>query len=216
MDYLQKRGVIVDHFPVHMEERTLIYKSWTEYKWRLSRGMLLTGFLENMQPLNFIREYYGEKFGFYFAWLIHYTGWLIPVAAIGFILGVIMIVEAVNDEKTWSNLFSSPLVIIYGLIMMIWVTLFHESWKRKQNYIANEWLMRDFEDVTQERSQFRSELTIDPDTQHHLRISKKDSYKTQLLYSVPISLCFMVLVFLSQISITLISREVGKAYKEAG
>ena len=45
-----------------------------------------------MQPLNFIKDYYGEKFGFYFAWLIHYTGWLIPVAVIGLIFGIAMIV----------------------------------------------------------------------------------------------------------------------------
>ena len=30
--------------------------------------------LDNMQPLNVIKDYYGEQMGFYFAWLIHYTG----------------------------------------------------------------------------------------------------------------------------------------------
>jgi len=113
--------------------------------------MIATGFLDNMQPLNFIKDYYGEKFGFYFAWLIHYTGWLIPVAIIGFVFGVIMIVDAVIEERPWNNLLSSPLSIIYGLVIMIWVTMFHESWKRKQNYISNEWLMRNYEDVTHER-----------------------------------------------------------------
>jgi hypothetical protein len=122
-----------------------------EYRWRLSYGMIATGFLDNMQPLNFIKDYYGEKFGFYFAWLIHYTGWLIPVAIIGFVFGVIMIVDAVIEERPWNNLLSSPLSIIYGLVIMIWVTMFHESWKRKQNYISNEWLMRNYEDVTHER-----------------------------------------------------------------
>jgi len=96
IDYLKKSGVIKDHFPIHMPERAEVEKSWKEYKWRLTRGMIWTGFLENMQPLNFIRDYYGEKFGFYFAWLIHYTGWLISVAIIGFVLGVAMIIETVD------------------------------------------------------------------------------------------------------------------------
>lgn len=39
-----------------------------------------------MQPLNFIREYYGAKFGFYFAWLIHYTGMLIIPSIVGIII----------------------------------------------------------------------------------------------------------------------------------
>ena len=97
LDYLVKSHVITNHFPVHLPERNLISVSWEEYKWRLSRGMLFTGFLKNMQPLNFIKDYYGEKFGFYFAWLIHYTGWLIPVAFIGVIFGIIMIVQASQD-----------------------------------------------------------------------------------------------------------------------
>ena len=144
IDYLVKSGVILNHFPVHLPERKLIYESWLEYRWRLSSGMLLTGFLKNMQPLNFIKDYYGEKFGFYFAWLIHYTGWLIPVAIIGFIFGTIMVIQSIDEGKGYSQLLSSPISILYGIVIMIWITLFHESWKRKQNYIGNEWLVRDF------------------------------------------------------------------------
>jgi hypothetical protein len=49
-----------------------------------------------MQPLNFIADYYGEKFGFYFAWLVNYTAWLIPLALIGVIFFVFQILIAVN------------------------------------------------------------------------------------------------------------------------
>ena len=93
--------------------------------------MLFTGFLKNMQPLNFIKDYYGEKMGFYFAWLIHYTGWLIPVALIGFCFGIAMIIDSVNEGRPWEQLLATPLNILYSLVIMIWTTLFHESWKRK-------------------------------------------------------------------------------------
>jgi hypothetical protein len=49
-------------------------------------------------------------------------------------------------------------------MIVIWSTLFTESWKRKQNYIANEWLVRNFKDATTERKEFKCEITIDPDT----------------------------------------------------
>ena len=128
---MMKSHVILDHFPVHMPERDMIYPSWLEYRWRLSFGMIYRGFLMNMQPLNFIKDYFGEKFGFYFAWLIHYTGWLIPVAIIGVAFGIAMIVEGSNEGLEPSHFLASPLSIIYGLIIMIWITLFVESWKRK-------------------------------------------------------------------------------------
>jgi len=40
VEYLQKSGVITAHFPVHMPDRDLIYKSWLEYRWRLAWGMV--------------------------------------------------------------------------------------------------------------------------------------------------------------------------------
>ena len=47
--------------------------------------------MNNMQPLNVIKDYYGEKMAFYFAWLIHYTGWLIPPMIIGVAFGLGML-----------------------------------------------------------------------------------------------------------------------------
>lgn len=57
--------------------------------------MIANGFKRNMQPLNFIKDYFGEKMGFYFAWLIHYTGWLMIPSIFGLILTIPMIISAV-------------------------------------------------------------------------------------------------------------------------
>ena len=176
LDYLSKSGVITDHFPVHLPERDMIEKSWNEYRWRLSFGMVTTGFLQNMQPLNFIKDYYGEKFGFYFAWLIHYTGWLIPMAFVGVVIGIGILIDGAEEGRDPDRWLASPIIILYGVILMLWVTFFHESWKRKQNYIGNEWLVRNFQDATTEIQDFRCETTVDPDTQHEWKVATKDAY----------------------------------------
>ena len=92
--YLVKSKVIKDHFPVHSreEERAKIMISWNNYGTRLAWGFLSGNFEQNMQPLNFIKDYYGPKFGFYFAWLIHYTGMLLLPAFVGIIITIYQIV----------------------------------------------------------------------------------------------------------------------------
>ena len=143
-------GVIIDHFPVHMPERQQIYAGWLKYRYRLVLGMITSTFLDNMQPLNVIKDYYGEKMAFYFAWLIHYTGWLIPPMIIGLVFGFGMIGSGYQHGEPPEEWFNSPLSFVYGLIMMVWITLFNESWIRKENQIANEWLVRNYQDSTTE------------------------------------------------------------------
>lgn len=41
------------------------------------------------QPLDHIREYFGEKIALYFAWLGFYTGWLVPAAVMGLLIFLI-------------------------------------------------------------------------------------------------------------------------------
>ena len=42
-----------------------------------------------------------------------------------------MIIEGLQDDVDPERYLSNPLSIIYGLVIMIWITLFTESWRRK-------------------------------------------------------------------------------------
>ena len=93
IDYLTKSGVILDHFPTHTAERENVIRSWSKFGWRLAYSMMFGNFWQNMQPVNFIAEYYGEEFGFYFAWLVHYTGMLIIPSILGLIVFIYQAVK---------------------------------------------------------------------------------------------------------------------------
>lgn len=137
--------------------------------------------------------------GFYFAWQIHYTGWLIPPMIVGVVITFIMVIMNVINEDHYTEYLYSHWAFIYGLFMMIWVTFFNQSWIRRQNSIANMWLVRDFKDSTTQSSTFKAEYAVDPDSKHKIKVALKSAYKTQIFVGGSISLLFVSLVILSQI-----------------
>ncbi|XP_039632779.1 anoctamin-7 isoform X2 [Perca fluviatilis] len=55
--------------------RQILYSYWATWSsWR------------RYQPLDHIREYFGEKIALYFAWLGFYTGWLLPASLVGLVV----------------------------------------------------------------------------------------------------------------------------------
>ncbi|XP_060064106.1 anoctamin-7-like [Ylistrum balloti] len=71
------------HFvsPESLSARQVLYHYWARW-----------GVWYKYQPLDHIREYFGEKIGIYFAWLGFYTAWLLPAAVVGvivFLYGII-------------------------------------------------------------------------------------------------------------------------------
>ncbi|VDP88182.1 unnamed protein product [Echinostoma caproni] len=61
--------------PEKMNPRQILYWYWARW-----------GCWYRYQPLDHIRQYYGEKIGFYFAWLGLYTAWLLPAAIVGILV----------------------------------------------------------------------------------------------------------------------------------
>ena len=101
IERLLSNKTFLDAFPLHDgpyqtkkdEEfkslRQLLYKRWAHP---------LYAFHKN-QPLNHIRQYFGEKVGMYFTWVGHYTYWLLWPT----IIGIIVMLYGISTVVTSRN-----------------------------------------------------------------------------------------------------------------
>ncbi|KAF9578948.1 Anoctamin-7, partial [Lunasporangiospora selenospora] len=187
----------VQPFP---NRRTILYHSWVR-SWR-------------SQPLEEIRFYYGEKIALYFAWIGHYTKWLIWAALAGVLFLVFGIInyfyirkdDAANpgDVQTLElgqqivSIFDNALSLPFSLFMSIWSALFVEYWKRKSNVLAYQWNTFDFERRERARPEYRpTGSRVSPIT------GKKELYYPR--YKQLLSLLISVLVVLISIGIVIVS-----------
>ncbi|NXP28326.1 ANO6 protein, partial [Scytalopus superciliaris] len=76
-------------------ERYLLYREWAHPK-----------NIFKLQPLDFVRKYYGEKIGIYFAWLGFYTNMLTVAAVVG--VGCFLYGCLTKDNCTWSQEVCDP------------------------------------------------------------------------------------------------------------
>ncbi|XP_030633854.1 anoctamin-7 [Chanos chanos] len=63
--------------PKSLSLRQILHQYWARW-----------GCWRKYQPLDHIREYFGEKIALYFAWLGFYTGWLLPTAVTGIVVSL--------------------------------------------------------------------------------------------------------------------------------
>ncbi|OQR72024.1 anoctamin-7-like, partial [Tropilaelaps mercedesae] len=78
-----------DLLPQEYSRRQLLFEFWVRW-----------GRWYKFQPLNHIREYFGEKIAIYFAWLGLYTAWLLPAAVLGIFVFIYGIVNVATDRPT--------------------------------------------------------------------------------------------------------------------
>ncbi|XP_010181264.1 PREDICTED: anoctamin-7 [Mesitornis unicolor] len=106
VDRLLSENVFTAAFPLHegpykarpeelvsgsLSQRQILFQYWASWgKW------------SKYQPLEHVRQYFGEKVAFYFAWLGFYTGWLLPAAVVGtvvFITGIFLMLHDVPSQE---------------------------------------------------------------------------------------------------------------------
>ncbi|PIK54087.1 putative anoctamin-8-like isoform X2 [Apostichopus japonicus] len=114
---LLSKRIISALLPLHDKEALKkLEKSWVHAP--LSR-----------QPLDDIAHYFGIKVSIYFAYLGHYTKWLIFPAVLGLFVTFYSSNATIQD---WSFIF-------FTIFNIIWASLFLETWKRRSAELAFHW-----------------------------------------------------------------------------
>ncbi|CAG8513238.1 11068_t:CDS:10 [Cetraspora pellucida] len=126
-------------------------RAWLYENWVKSIGR---------QPLEEIKEYFGEKMALYFAWLGFYTTWLTISSAAGVLVIVNGTIEGIKTQAffggaagisvIWDNALTAP----FAFFMSIWSILFLQYWKRTNASIQYDWNVTEFEREELPRPEF--------------------------------------------------------------
>ena len=101
-------------------------------------------------PVDDLKCYLGEKIGFYFAFLGHYTTFLLPLA----LVGLITFLEVAFSGSLATGGFLTP---VFALVVCVWAQAMIEYWKRKQALKAMEWGMSNYMVEERELAAFAGE-----------------------------------------------------------
>ncbi|KAM6968229.1 anoctamin-10 [Aplochiton taeniatus] len=112
---LQSKGILVQVFPLHdSEELKRLSFSWYK-KIKLS-----------FQPLDDIRNYFGEGLSLYFGFLEYFTLALMPMALIG-------VPYYLFDWEDYDK------YVLFAVFNLVWCTVILEVWKRTSASLAYSW-----------------------------------------------------------------------------
>jgi len=134
LEQLKQRKIVTQLILLHDPKfQTKIRKFW--WKWipqpiPYLKQYLFEGKKYKYNELTVIKNYLGPKHGFYFAFLSFYTTWLIPVAVLGLAITIYAVIS-----KDLDNYVS----LSYVFVVMVWLAIVIERWKRKASEISLKW-----------------------------------------------------------------------------
>ncbi|XP_030753800.1 anoctamin-10 [Sitophilus oryzae] len=165
--FAQNWGLITKIYPLHEEEALKKLAG----SWYMPRFM--------RQPIEDIRNYFGETIALYFAFLEYYTLSLVVPVILG-LLGYVF----------------TETVPFFCAFNVVWVTLFLELWKRKSNSLAYNWGTIGMTSLDEPRPGFRGVMGVDAVTGKVCPQSPRFMTTLKMyLVSLPIVAVCMVLAF---------------------
>ncbi|KAJ3407276.1 Anoctamin-7 [Chytridiales sp. JEL 0842] len=129
-------------------------RSWLYFNWAVASLAPRKIFAE--QPLREIRDYFGEKVAFYFAWLGFYTIWTLLPA----LVGLCVFIYGLTKSPTWYSptVFDNALTTPFAFFMAVWSTLFLEFWKRQEATLRTVWDTNELKTEEHRRAQWYGTL----------------------------------------------------------
>eukprot|EP00743_Colponemidia_sp_Colp-15_P001983 GILK01002156.1.p1 GENE.GILK01002156.1~~GILK01002156.1.p1 ORF type:complete len:714 (-),score=75.35 GILK01002156.1:101-2242(-) len=161
------RGV----FPLHdMDGLSSLRAQW---------GNLSLRTLFKRQPVDEIRNYFGEKIGLYYSWLGFYRRWLVLPSIIGFAFFIVQVLKTAHFKE---------MNFAFCIIIALWGTLFLEFWKRHQSELAIRWGMEEFEQEETIRPAFEGTPRISPVTDKPEKFYSPTKRRVKQVFSMTVAL----------------------------
>ncbi|VDL86524.1 unnamed protein product [Nippostrongylus brasiliensis] len=187
---------------IETDPRKKLGDLWTRKEWNALR-------FARFQPLNTIREYFGEQIAFYFAWQGTFLTVLWPATIFGLVVFVFglqkRLAQFFTMVSSWfMKSFDNELNAFFAAFMSVWGTLFYQIWRRNNAVLAYEWDCEDVNVVEPDRPEYRGSSTrTDPITGETEYFSPQMERFFKLTASCIIVALSMCLVVISVILVTL-------------
>ena len=84
---LVEAKVVISHVMLHTVNKNAIMESFKVHQWKLFLTMIMgETWVEHMEPISLIADYYGEKMALFMTFLIHHVGQMVIPSFFGLIL----------------------------------------------------------------------------------------------------------------------------------
>jgi hypothetical protein len=137
------------------------------------------------QPINEIRDYFGEDCGLYYAWLGHYTSMLFLCMTFG--CGVMAV------QPYFGGVDKNPFTLAYSVYVGMWSVSFLEGWKRKEFEFRFLWGSDELDDEEDLRSEFVGKLIVTETGRE--RVVYSSAWKRYVLLFVSALICSICISF---------------------
>ena len=145
------------------------------------------------QPLEEIRDYFGDDVGLYFAWLGLYTRMLFPNTILGFITMAAQIFPVAGTDFG-KGLAKNPLTFSYSIYVGLWSISFLEAWHRRENELRFLWGSEHLKTTEVPRGEFKGVTRTNLETgRSYLAVENPRKHSMKKVASMFV--CFLFILF---------------------
>ena len=149
------------------------------------------------QPLEEIRDYFGDDLGLYFSWIGLYTRMLTVCSIFG--------IFVMMAQPFYGGVEKNPFTLAYSIYVGLWSISFLETWTRRENELRFLWGTASLSTIEQPRPPFIGVLETHIETGRQMMVQKSSvKYSLKMGASYLVCFCFIILTIFSALAAQLV------------
>ena len=162
-------------------------------------------YLKYLQPIHFIKKYFGEEFAFYYYFYLTYVRALIIPAVGGIALSYYNYTEyrktGIRDtsiDTQWNA--------VYGILLAIWSSVFVEEWRNKEKQLVHTWDLEGQKTLimNDETKSYKYNYEYDPDANTKIKTGMQRPWWVKpvnyLFTAFILAIAIMIMLFFSDLT----------------